>query len=173
MVPESRIYASAAGVEGYVRPSLLTDFAMETKALGSGTPDGVDQDKPAAPPRMLGGQRHSDEAAHRMPDQVERIGPVVVGDLQEIPDMAVPAVGAGWGDLAAATTAQIHRDHVVACRSEYGHESIERSAVGRQTVHAQDETPERIAVRLHVQGTGCQLDPAGGDQCSGTRSGRD
>jgi hypothetical protein len=28
-------------------------------------------------------------------------------------------------------------------------------------MHAQDETPERIAIRFHVQGAGCQLDPVG------------
>ena len=28
-------------------------------------------------------------------------------------------------------------------------------------MHAQDEMPERIAIRFHVQGAGCQLDPFG------------
>ena len=85
----------------------------------------------AAAPRILGCQRHSDEATHRMPDHVERIGPIEFRDLQKIADVAVPAVRTGWGDLAVATTTQIHGDDVVARLGQYRHESIERSAIGR------------------------------------------
>ena len=28
-------------------------------------------------------------------------------------------------------------------------------------MHAQDELPERIAIRFHMQGAGCELDPSG------------
>ena len=28
-------------------------------------------------------------------------------------------------------------------------------------MYAQDKTPERIAIRFHVQGAGCELDPLG------------
>jgi hypothetical protein len=28
-------------------------------------------------------------------------------------------------------------------------------------MHTQDETAERIAIRFHMQGAGCQLDPVG------------
>ena len=28
-------------------------------------------------------------------------------------------------------------------------------------MHAKDQTPERIAIRFHVQGAGCELDPLG------------
>ena len=31
-------------------------------------------------------------------------------------------------------------------------------------MHAQDETPERIAIRFHVQDAGCQLNPVDGGQ---------
>jgi hypothetical protein len=66
-----------------------------------------------------------------VPDHVERIGRVQVGELQEIANVAVPTVGTAWGDLTAATTTQIHGDDVVARPGQYRHESIERSAIGR------------------------------------------
>ena len=80
------------------------DFMMGSKSAGLRLAHGVDEDEAAAPPRIVGRQRHADEAAHRVPEHVERIGPVGFGDFQEIADVAVPAVGTGRGDLAVATT---------------------------------------------------------------------
>jgi hypothetical protein len=37
-VPAARMYDSTAAVDGYMRPSLLTDLVMVGKALGSGSP---------------------------------------------------------------------------------------------------------------------------------------
>ena len=125
------MYDSTAAVDGSVRPSLLTDLVMVGKALGSGSPTPSMRTRRLHRRGYCGCQRQSDETTHRMPDHDERIGPVVFGDLQEIADVAVPAVGTGWGDLAAATTTQIHGHDVVARLGQYRHESIELSAIGR------------------------------------------
>ena len=59
-----------------------------------------------------------------MPDQVERLGPKEVADLQEIANVCVPAVCTGRGDLAVATTTQVHGDDVVTRVRQRGHQSI-------------------------------------------------
>ena len=71
------------------------------------------------------GKCDSDEPTHRMSDQVERIGIVEVGDLQQIADMAVPTVCAAGSYLASATASQVHGHNVVTGGGERGHQAVE------------------------------------------------
>ncbi len=103
---------------------------------------------------MVRGQRHADEAAHRMADDIERIGSVEVGDLHKIPNMTVPSVGTSRSYLAPAPPAQIHGDDVAAGSGEHGHQMVEGSAVGGQTAHTEHQATERSAVRLQMQDAG-------------------
>ena len=130
-MPAARMCDSAAGADGYVRPSLLTDFAMGSKALGSGAPTASMRTRR---PHRRGYCAASDipmKPPIECPITSNESAPYSSADLQEIADVAVPTVGTGWGDVAAATTTQIHGDDVVARLGQYRHESIERSAIGR------------------------------------------